>query len=276
MWNLSKTTRACGTCFPNCGQVGIPHVGCNDFDRTFLGRTEGLEELREALDLSTIGDVQNSPTRKIAADGDVLVVLLKGGLIDAELHHGFEPPPLEPPADRPLENSVDGIPAQSQLPGDRLDIRLSQPIDDETLEQSRESRLRLGPRNDDLVYAIPRAIDSWDLSDNHRPVLHSVQMTPLAVTAVVSSGLVSAHWARNGSVRSIGDHDVHCLFLLQHLDADDLPWPGDSEDRRIEFMIVHGPMIGPRLDRDHRRRSPGGGPACGPYLRPARPGAGRS
>jgi hypothetical protein len=124
------------------------------------------------------------------------VPFLKRLLVHAERCDIDRRPPREPSTNRSLQDAVHRIPRQSQEPCDRIDARFLRPVDDETLEQSRISRIRLSPWHVHLPHAMLRTIDPRYIGYERRLELHGVEMPPRPLLRVVSRARRAAFRAR--------------------------------------------------------------------------------
>ena len=142
-------------------EIGLPHVGANDFDPgTALG-TEVLEEAGERLGLALL----DNPEQAFAAlvdlidEGHVFVAFAVGNFIDADRGDVLQIPVLQSEIDDPFHRAADGVPGGVEAGCGLLPTQSAGPSCEEMPEDITTYVLALSPRHGFDLDAAGRAFD---------------------------------------------------------------------------------------------------------------------
>ena len=223
-----------------CGRedVGLPHVHAHGLEAIEPFLAQALVEGVQCDFPSTIGNPDHVPGLEVVDHGDVLVPLLKRGLVHADSLRLESGSAKQATPDRALLDSVDLIPSQVELLGDGRDTGLFEPGDNHGFEESREGRIGLSPRHGNLLDPVLFAADSGDLDLDHGSVLAGRKVSPAPLAVVVPRAACAARGARqSGLGRLDSDHNVSNFQLW--VDAGHTPGLGHAEDGAVKGRIEH-------------------------------------
>ncbi len=133
------------------------------------------------------------------------------------------------------------IPTDPQDPRGALDVSLPQDVDRQPLEQRREPRPRLGPRQPHLPDAVGRAVHPRRPRAQVRLELATVQMPPRPLLGVVVQRQVR-RTLRTRPAPAVRVPRPHLDPLLLHLqlDAGHRPRRVQPQQLPVEFDVLHG------------------------------------
>lgn len=219
--------------------VGLPHVHGDAFNGLSLNSGKAFIEGGKAVGLALVGDKEHPRSGEIGDDRDVLVALLKGGLVDADPARVDRFPTLEATSHGALLNGVHRAPAQVQPARHGPQRRMVEPVDDQGLEQGREARARIGPRQANLANAVLTTLDARNVGSQDRAKLASIQMSPSARLVIVDGAIRTALRARRASSGLEDQSDLNLLLIKPQLDVSHSPGRFDPQNPRIQVSVSH-------------------------------------
>ena len=142
-------------------EVGLPHVGANDFDPGASLGAEVLEEAGEGLDLALLDDAEQSLATLVDLidEGQVFVAFAVGDFIDADRGDVLQVPVFESVVDDPFYRTADGIPGGVETGCGLLPAQPAGPSCEEMAEDIATGVLALSPRHGFDLDAAGRAFD---------------------------------------------------------------------------------------------------------------------
>ncbi len=220
----------------------LPHVHGDALNGLFLLICQAVIERHQALLLAILRHMDDVALFLIGYHCHVVMALAKRGLVDPHtLANGLPVPTFQPPANRPLHDAIDGVPAQAQLPADRTDRRLPEPVDHQGLEQGGETASGLSPGDLDHTDLVLRAIHPGHLGDEYCLVLAGIQVPPFFMALVVARcGLIAVGAAQLCAWLHVNLYRYPAWARLQsQIYVCNPPRALNAKDLLIEVFISH-------------------------------------
>ena len=233
--------------------VSRPHVHGNALNRTLLGFIQPRIERLQRLLLAVFTHVDDPARFAVGYHRDVVVPLVEGRFVHTQVGIPFVClSPVQSPANSPLHDPVNGIPAQSQLSAHGTGRSLLQPVDDQRFEQGRVTAARLGPGHRDESDAVLGAGDAGNLRTQNAPVLTGVQMTPLSRMFIVAGRRLATMGACQLGTGLQVHVDHYFPFIQVQLNVPDLTGALDAKYLSVKVAISHGsyPKLSIRIGED--------------------------
>ena len=117
--------------------------------------------------------------------------------------------------------------------------RLLHPVDGQGLEQGREPRLLLGPRDAHLADAVGRTIQTRDARVDEGPVLAGIEMPPDPLAVIMDRRRGEALRTDPQSFRRQGHPDVNLALREPQLGLVDAPRLFHPGNRGIQALVAH-------------------------------------
>ena len=200
--------------------------------REVAGQARLLAVLRDELDRRPI---------QVADEGEVLVPLGDGFLVDTEVGRHTRALGALPAFDRPLEDVPRLVPADTKNPSGTPDVGLLEDINGQPLKEAREPRSRLGPRQAHLPNAMRRTLHPRWLGVQVGQELATVQMAPDTFLGVVVESQLGATLGTRPAdpLRMVRPH-VDSFLRDVELDRANGPRRFQPEQVTVQFDIAHG------------------------------------
>src|SRR5690606_3444397 len=228
-----------GNEFMNGPDEGLPHVDGDALKSGAFLESERFPEGIEAFLLAVVGNVENAGAVECIDDGDVLMPTLKRCLVDAQVHERLGFTSRESAFDGALLDSRGAVPAELQSLCDRVDRRLKHPVDGERLEESREARAFLRPRNAQLLHAVSRTVEARHAGVEQGLILEGVEVAPGPLSVVMDRSSFETFRADPKLFRRQRNGDVHLTLLELELHLFNAPGRSQTEQFGVESLVVH-------------------------------------
>jgi hypothetical protein len=200
---------------------------------------ELVEVLVEARPLPLIGDVLDGAVVEIGDDCQVAVPLCGALLVDADPANGLLLLATMPARDRLLHDVPRLVPGDAQDARSAGYVRFLEDVDHQSLEQSREPGLGLGPGNANLVNTVLGALHPWDAGVQVGHELAAIQVPPAPLRSVVVQGeRLAALGARPDGVPMLRP-DIDPLLLDLELYVGHRPWGLEPQEVAVQLGIPH-------------------------------------
>jgi len=233
--------------------VGRPHIHGNALNRTLLGFIQPCIERLQRLLLAIFTHVDDLARLAVGYHRDVVVTLAESRFVHTQVGMPLVClSPVQSPSYSPLHDSVDGVPAQSQLSAHGAGRSLLQPVNDQGLEQGCVTAARLGPGHRDETDAMLGAVDAGNLRAQNGPVLTGIQMAPLPRAFVVAGRRLATMGARQLGAGLQVHMDHHFPFLRVQLNVPYLSGAFNPQYLGVKVSISHGstPELPTRVGED--------------------------
>lgn len=182
-----------------------PHVHTDGLDSRKLLFIKPLEPRLEGFLRSAFGNMKDGAGYAVGSHRNVVVPLLEGRLVHANMLRRRALAPYEAAFDGPVHDIADRRPAQIHLSGDSRDCGVQQPIDDVDLEKDRKSCIGLRPGHLQHHDPVFRTRHSRHVRLDDRAQVARVKVAPSALPAVITGPRRAALWAFMG----VSTHVVH-------------------------------------------------------------------
>ena len=220
--------------------VGRPHVHRHHLDLLAARLAHRVEVVVKGRPVATVGHIQHARLRlrQVIDHRDIFVPSLKRRLVDADERRRRNRASRQTPRYRTLLDARHLVPTEPAPARHCRDAGHLQPLDHHHLEQRREARLRVRPRDRHLLDPMLAAPHSWNLRPYQRPILHRVQMPPQPRPPVVARTRRTACRAQQPLAHKLHpDLDIALLEGEPH--AVHPPRPLDAQQPFIQSRLGH-------------------------------------
>ncbi len=222
------------------GGEGFPHVHGHAFDLAGQALGQALEEGLEGLAGAVAADPDDPRGVQVADDGDVVVALEHGLLVDADAAQPGEVALGQAPCDGAGHDAVGLVPREAQQAAGARNAHLCQGVNGQALKKQGEAGMPVGPRRRDGLHATFGTVHPGQRRGDQGLELACVQMTPGALPAVMNRAL-GCGTLRTGQARARRQAHPYRdrLGLGVEIHAFNAPRFLEPQQNSVEFCVAH-------------------------------------